>query len=186
MYVSRFRHLAANGLYKAHNMWANTTRMFAIVFTWLSQWLHRSFEVIIRHVYSCSVDLSYSTTQFSYSLPVAWPRHPANITITEYQCPVSLLYSLRCVQCIQQTVVWYYWDITKCCRYTLSGPTWIGPEGDVTCTLLLACRALREKLRREEGQRSRPQPCVYWIKWWWMIVTTPTWYGLASTFSCTS
>ena len=40
------------------------------LFTWLSRWLHRSFEITIRHVYSSSVDLSYSTIRFSYSLLV--------------------------------------------------------------------------------------------------------------------
>ena len=48
----------------------NTTRTFTIVFTLPSQCLRRSFEIIIRHVFSSPVDLSYSTTQFSYSLAV--------------------------------------------------------------------------------------------------------------------
>ena len=41
-------------------VWANTTRVFAIVITCSSQWLHRSFEMTINYVYSSSVDLLYS------------------------------------------------------------------------------------------------------------------------------
>ena len=47
----------------------------------------------------------------------------------------------------------YKWILARC-RYTVSGSTWIGPGGNVTCTLV------EEGRKGKRWQRSRSQPCT--------------------------
>ena len=45
-------------------------------------------------------------------------------------------YSLKACWSTVLTVTNYFLYSQKLCRYILSGSTWIGPGGNVTCTLL--------------------------------------------------